>query len=137
MKSHLATAFGLVTTALTVLGTVQSFLSIGSGAEWSLQKLAYFIGNAAFIVYISAVVGGIVAGMVSAVIGDDSDAMLWIWGLVTSVVAAFMIFVGTGYGYGDLDALGTAFMSFLGLAAVIGGVVAWRFFSKSEAAAIE
>ncbi|RMB61770.1 hypothetical protein [Tessaracoccus antarcticus] len=141
MKVPLGKAFGLITAALTVLGVLKSLLSIGTGDEWSLQKLAFYIGNAAIFVYVSVVAGALLAGLVTVVIGEEklqkTDAALWVWGLTAFALAILLVLAGAGYGYDDLDAFGTAFMSFLGLAAVGGGVAAWRFFSKPDAQPVE
>ena len=128
--------FALITGAISVLGFLKSILSVGTGEEFSLQQLAFYVGNVAIFVYISVIAGGLLGGLADEVIGKQApNAVLWVWGLSSVAIAVLLVLSGAGYGYGDLDAFGTGAVALLGLAALAGGVWAWRHFSAKEAPA--
>ena len=134
----MATAFGLMTVALSVLGVSRYLFALASGAELSLQQLGYYLGNAAFIVSLAAVAGVFLAGVFAIAAGKPlgeavDDGVWWVWGLSTLAAAAFFFLVsGGGYGLGELDVVGTGAMSALGLVAVAAGVTAWRASSRDR-----
>ena len=55
--------FALITGAIYVLGFLKSILSVGTGEEFSLQQLAFYVGNVAIFVYISVIAGGLLWGL--------------------------------------------------------------------------
>jgi hypothetical protein len=56
-----------------------------------------------------------------------------VWGFSTLAAAAFFFLVsGGGYGFRELDVVGTGAMSALGLVAVAAGVTAWRVSSRDR-----
>ncbi|KAB7739551.1 hypothetical protein GA707_20300 [Nostocoides sp. F2B08] len=138
MKARMASAFGLMTVALSVLGVGRYLFALASGAELSLQQLAYYLGNAAFIVSLAAVAGVFVAGVFAIAagksLGEAADDGVWrVWGFSTLAAAAFFFLVsGGGYGFRELDVVGTGAMSALGLVAVAAGVTAWRVSSRDR-----
>jgi len=136
MTRRVSLVFGLLSAAIGALGTIQTFVQVGTGREFSLQLLGFWIGASAVSMYVAAAVGlaagGILYGAIDALSGKKEvpDSViatcLGAGGLVGVAFAVVMIMQGVLFDYDNMDGIGRGTMGVLGLAALGLGIWVWR-----------
>ena len=137
MFKHIKLIIGSITAGVAALGVIKSLLEASLGGEFSLQQVGFYMGAAAFLLWIAIFVAGLVAGVIMAIIGwltkDPSDSVVLVIfaiGAVAGVTLALQVlFAGYLFDYEGTDDFGRAGIAIVGLIAVVAGAY---FFVKAK-----
>lgn len=142
MKQHARLIWGLMTAALSILGTIRTFLSASTGGEFSLQAVAYYLGAVAMFMLVAALafigITSILIAAAKAVLGEErgesdnvTTAILFtagaaaLWTVGAGMFSDFLI-------YEDSDAMGRGFGALIGIGALCTTIYMWGRSTKAE-----
>jgi len=135
MKDHAHLIWGLLLGAIAALGAIKTIVELSAGSEFSLQRVAFFIGTAAVSIYLSAGMAAFATGALVTLIGflighDSAQKYLMIPILVITLAGGFLFvaYAATvfNFGYQQLDPILRGILALIGLVAIAGTIYMFR-----------
>lgn len=123
--------FAAVSGAITALGIMKTILETTSGDGSSLQKVAFYTGFSAVIVYFVLVVAVSVASAAAQSMADDGIVIFAL--IIGGVIGAGLVLSFDLVSFEDSGPIARTFGAVLGLLTVVGSVWVWNRIRNTEA----
>lgn len=125
--------FGAVSGGIAVLGVLKTILETASGESFNLQKVAFYVALAAFVIYI---VLGVVFTATSALASSeafaDENTALIVGAIVGGALGVYLVLSADWVSYEDNGPGGRAAGAIMGIIVVVGSVFIWNHLKNNE-----